>query len=96
MTQKIKCQIKHIFTSPDFQNQICGLDCGALIQKKMPITNFVNVLLACQTLVKRHYAAMLMERNTRKGKKIMSRLKFSFSRKMEHTLPKNSMKLQSQ
>ena len=34
---------------------ICGVTC-ALIQKKMSIVNFVNVLLASQTWVKRHYA----------------------------------------
>ena len=62
---------------------------GALIQRKMPIVNFVNVLWACQTWLKRHYVAMLMERN-------MVRRWMVRRTGEQHTLPKHSIKLQSQ
>ena len=57
---------KIFFTSPGFliANLWSGL--RAIIQKEMPVVNFVNMLLSCQTWVKKHYAAMLMEETQEK------------------------------
>ena len=49
------------FTSPGFLIADLWSGLRAIIQKQMPVVNFVNVLLSCQTWVKKHYAAMLME-----------------------------------
>ena len=63
---KVKCSIKRIFMIRgflivDLWNRLYGL-----LQKKMLKVNTVNVILAHQTLVKRNYIVILLERS-RKG-----------------------------